>query len=146
MAPVGGEGAKGEGGEAQALSPAAPSGGEPSQANSASDKSNNNNNSSGGGGGGHGGGSSGGKKKRKSGNRWDQNHGKNRSPQETERRCLKKKRKLLMSGKGTASDCYAVYGQDATPQLELKLSPERRIRLRDVQVCQIVSGMCVVGS
>ncbi|UPR05004.1 exonuclease [Chloropicon primus] len=47
---------------------------------------------------------------------------------------LKKLTKRLEQNKGTAAECYAVYGPEAKATLELKVAQGRRIRIRDVQV------------
>mmetsp|Transcript_160 Transcript_160/g.293 ORF Transcript_160/g.293 Transcript_160/m.293 type:complete len:134 (+) Transcript_160:183-584(+) len=51
-----------------------------------------------------------------------------------EKKRMKKKRKLVKSHRGNASDYYDVYGEDARATVEITDSCPPRIRIRDIQV------------
>lgn len=55
------------------------------------------------------------------------------TPPALKRGKLKKLRKKLEQGRGTAQECYAVYGDQALASIDVRVSEGRRIRVRDVQ-------------
>lgn len=62
--------------------------------------------------------------------------GNERKPKRREhKKQLQKKRRKLEQGLGTVEDCYAVYGENAKAEIEMRIKDEgRRIRIRDIQV------------
>ena len=62
--------------------------------------------------------------------------GNERKPKRREhKKQLQKKRRKLDQGLGTIEDCYAVYGENAKAEIEMRIKDKgRRIRIRDVQV------------